>query len=84
MDLQGGYLVAHYDSEAHYQQPVLMIQLRSESALSFGYKAGGWGHLNEVHTAGCLYACQSIMVLTPIEAPQHICLTKIDMQPPSE
>ena len=47
--VQGGYLVAHHDSEAHYQQPVLMIQLRSESALSFGYKAGGWSHLNEVH-----------------------------------
>ena len=46
--VQGGYLIAHHDSEAHYQQPVLMIQLRSESALSFGYKAGGWSHVNEV------------------------------------
>lgn len=46
--VQGGYLIAHQDSEAHYQQPVLMIQLRSESALSFGYKAGGWSHVNEV------------------------------------
>lgn len=44
---KGGYLVAHHDSEAHYQQPVLMIQIRSDSALSFGYKAGGWAHCNE-------------------------------------
>ncbi len=29
-----------------------MIQVRSESALSFGYKPGGWSHLNEV--SGCL------------------------------
>lgn len=42
--------MAHHDSEAHYQQPVLMIQLRSESALSFGYKPGGWSHVNEVHS----------------------------------
>lgn len=48
LHLQGGYLVAHHDSEAHYQQPVVMLQLRSDSALSFGYKAGGWNHQNEV------------------------------------
>lgn len=41
--------MAHQDSEAHYQQPVVMIQVRSESALSFGYKPGGWSHHNEVN-----------------------------------
>ncbi|DBA95828.1 TPA: RNA demethylase alkbh5 [Trebouxia sp. C0004] len=44
---KGGYLVAHQDSQAHYQQPVVMIQVCSESALSFGYKPGGWSHVNE-------------------------------------
>ena len=50
--------MAHQDSEAQYQQPVVMIQVRSESALSFGYKAGGWSHLNEViHTFTTFVSC---------------------------
>ena len=30
-----------------------MIQVRSESALSLGYKAGGWSHMNEVYCSPC-------------------------------
>ena len=66
-------MVAHHDSQAQYQQPVLMIQLRSDSALSFGYKAGGWSHVNEVSTYNtCLLAHGTIMSLCSIGLPLEI------------
>lgn len=47
--LQDGFLIAHQDSDAHYQQPVLLLQVRSESALSLGYKLGRFPSFNQVN-----------------------------------
>ena len=91
--VQGGYLVAHHDSQAQYQQPVLMIQLRSDSALSFGHKAGGWSHVNEVHAyryipVGTLYlACHgaaSTCLLRLSTYCKTACLQAIHRTPMSE